>query len=127
MPADLNVVDLPRSGPEFAGLVEGNYLRLSHWLAAHLPRVGTVIAAAASSLYGRHLTETLRRIAHGWPFILRAALFISVVGLGFGAIIATVSPLITAGLRVVGTVYLVPATLFAFILIGILAERSGRI
>ena len=127
LPADLNVVELPRSGPEFAGLVEGSYLRLSLWLAEHLPQVGTLIAGTAFSLYGRYITEILRRIAHRWPFPLRAGLYIGVVGIGFGAIIATVSPVITAGLRLVGTYYLVPATLSAFILIGILAERSGRI
>ena len=56
-----------------------------------------------------------------------AAVFITVVGLGFGLVIATLAPLVTTGLRAVGTYHLVPATLCAFITIGILAERNGRI
>ena len=71
--------------------------------------------------------DRLRRVAYTWPFPLRAGLFISVVGLGFAAVIAACAPLVTAGLRSIGTPYLVPAILSAFILLGILAERSGRI
>jgi len=128
LPSDLHlVIDLPGSVPEAARLVEASYLGLAGWIERHLPRVATVLAGVSLSLYGRHVTEALRRIAWSWPFPLRAGLFIAVVGLGFGAIIAAVAPLIAAGLRQVGTPYLVPATLSAFILLGILAERSGRI
>ena len=125
--ADLHVVPLPRSGPEFAGLVEGGYLRLCAWIADHLPRVGTLVAATTLSLYGRYLTDALRRIARNWPFPVRTAVFIVAVGFGMGGIIATVGPLVAAGLGVVATPYLVPATLSLFIVIGILAERNGRI
>lgn len=125
--ADLHLFAFPGSLPEAATLVEGSYLRVSRWLADHLPRVGTLIAATSLSLYGRYITDSVRRFAHRWPFPVRAGVWITLVGFGFGLIIATVSPLVTAGLRAVGTPYLVPAILCAFILVGILAERSGRI
>lgn len=124
---DPHLVDLPRTGPEAARLIETSYLRLSAWTANHLPRIGTLIVGVSLSLYGRYVTEGLRRVAYTWPFPLRAGLFISVVGLGFAAVIAACAPLVTAGLRSIGTPYLVPAILSAFILLGILAERSGRI
>ncbi|WP_373048558.1 DUF3392 family protein [Vulgatibacter sp.] len=125
--ADLQLNDLPGTAPEAARLVEGSYLRLAGWLEGHLPRIGTLIAATSISLYGRYLTDTVRKTARDWPFLLRVGLFVVVVGFAVGAIIAAVAPLITAGLRSVGTLYLLPAILCAFIVIGILAERSGRI
>lgn len=125
--AYLQLVDLPRSVPEAARLIEGLYLGASAWLEAHLARVGTVLAGLSVSLSARHVTEPLRRFAASWPFPLRLALFVGVVGLGFGLLIGALSPFVTAGLRAVGTHYLVPAILCAFITIGILAERSGRI
>lgn len=121
------LAQIPSSVPEAARMIEGSYLRCSSWLAQHLPRVGTLISAALLSLYARHVNDTVRRVAAGWPFPLRVAAFVAVVGFGFGLIIAFASPLIAAGLRAVGTYYLLPATLCAFIVVGILAERSGRI
>jgi hypothetical protein len=118
---------IPSSLPEAARSIEGLYLRCSGWLAQHLPRIGTLIVAALLSLYARRINDTVRRVAAGWPFPLRVAAFIAVVGFGFGLIIAAASPLVAAGLRSVGTYYLLPATLCAFIVVGILAERSGRI
>lgn len=124
---DLQLAPVPRSVPEFARLVEGNYLRLCAFLAEHLPRVGTLVAATTLSLYGRYLTESLRRFSKDWPFVLRTCLFVVAVGFGMGTIIATVGPLVAAGLRWVAVPYLVPATLSLFLVIGILAERQGRI
>jgi len=125
--AKLQQVDPPRTGPEAARLIEDSYLRLSGWIEAHLPEVGMLIAATLLSLYGRRISDLLRRITKRWPFPLRVALFIAVPGLGFAALIASVSPFITTAFKAVGTPFLVPAILSAFIFIGILAERSGRI
>jgi len=126
-PESLAYLQLPASLPEAAGLVEGSYLKLSAWLAGRLPQIGTLLVAVTYSLYGRILSEALRRTASRWPFPLRLSVFVAVVGFGAGLIIASVAPLVTDGLRAVGTSYLVPAILCAFIVIGILAERSGRI
>jgi hypothetical protein len=120
-------LQMPRSLPEAARLIEGSYLALCHWIEAHLPQAGTLIAGASLSLYGRYITDGLRRTMVNWPFIVRAGIYIALVGLGFGAIIGTVAPLVTSGLRLISTPYLVPAFLCALILVGILAERSGRI
>lgn len=124
---DPYLANLQSSLPEAATLVEASYLRLSVWLEAHLPQTGTLIAGTTFSLYGRILADRVRRVAHEWPFILRVALFVGMVGFGFGLIIATISPLVTAGLRWVGLPFLVPTILAAFLVIGILGERSGRI
>jgi|GEM_PF-2141252 len=112
--------------PEVARSIETGYLGLSHWLEAHLPRISTLIAATTLSLYGRIITDRTRQLAQDWPFILRLALFVS-VALGFSLLIASVAPLIAAGLKLAGTPYLVPAVFGAFLVIGILAERNGRI
>ncbi|AKU91986.1 DUF3392 family protein [Vulgatibacter incomptus] len=127
MMLDPHLANLPSSLPEAASSIEALYLRLSGWLEAHLAQAGTLIAGTTFSLYARNLGETVRRFAKSWPFILRVGLFVGLVGFGFGLIIATIAPVVTAGLRWVGTPFLVPAILAAFIVIGILAERNGRI
>lgn len=124
---DVNLAEIPASLPEAALSLEALYLRGSSWLAAHLPQTGTVIAGTTFSLYGRHIADAARRAAQHWPFILRVGLFVGLVGFGFGMIVGTIAPLVTEGLRWVGTPYLVPTIFAAFIVIGILAERSGRI
>lgn len=113
--------------PVVARSIETGYLLLASWLEGHLPRIGTLIAATTLSLYGRAIADRTRRLAEDWPFILRLSLFVSVVGFGFSLIIATTAPLIAAGLRLAGTPYVVPAIFGSFLVIGILAERSGRI
>jgi len=112
--------------PKVARSIESGYLELSSWLEAHLPRISTLITATILSFYGRVVTDRTRQLAQDWPFILRLALFVS-VGLGFSLLIASASPLIAAGLKLAGTPYLVPAVFGAFLVIGILAERNGRI
>lgn len=124
---NIYLADLPASIPEAAQSLEALYLRGSSWLAARLPQAGAVIAVTTFSLYARHIADTARRVAQNWPFILRLVLFVGLVGFGFGMIVGTIAPLVTEGLRWVGTPYLVPTILAAFIVIGILAERSGRI
>jgi hypothetical protein len=124
---DLHLAELPNSLPEAARSLEGQYLRLSGWLEANLPQIGTLIAASTFYVYGRVLTEKLRHFTTEWPFIVRLGLFVGMVGFGFGLIIATASPVVTAGLRWAGTPFLAPMILAAFLVIGILAERSGRI
>ncbi len=113
--------------PGIAQSIESHYLQLSSWLESHLPRIGSLLACTTLSLYGRLLADRARQLAIEWPFILRVGLFVAVVGFGFSLIIATVAPLITAGLAMAGTPYLVPATFACFLIVGILAERSGRI
>lgn len=124
---DPHLADLPSSLPEAARAIEGLYLRLSSWLEANLEQVGTLIAASTFYVYGRLLTEKLRQLTLEWPFIVRLGLFVGMVGFGFGLIIATAAPVVTAGLRWAGTPFLVPTILAAFLVVGILAERSGRI
>lgn len=124
---DPPLADLSSSLPDAARWIEARYLGASTWLESRLPQAGTLIAGTTFSIYGRYIADMVRRIAQEWPFLLRVGLFVALVGFGFGLIIGTVAPLITAGLRWVETPFLVPAILSAFIVIGILAERSGRI
>ena len=99
----------------------------SAWAEAYLPQLGLIIAATLLSLYGVRITNLVRLRTQRWPFAVRTALFIVIAGLGFGAMIAALAPLITSGLRLVGQPFVIPTSLAAFIAIGILAERSGRI
>lgn len=124
---DLHLDDLSSQLPGIAQSIETHYLQLSGWLASHLPRIGTLLACITLSLYGRAIADRARRLALEWPFILRVGLFVAVVGFGFSLIIASVAPLVTAGLSRVETPYLVPAVFACFLVVGILAERSGRI
>lgn len=124
---ELSLEKLSSHLPGFARSIEAHYLLLSSWLESHLPRIGTLIACTTLSLYARHVTDRARQLAMEWPFLLRVGLFIGVVGFGFSLAIATASPLITAGLELAGRAHLVPTILVCFLIVGILAERSGRI
>lgn len=110
-----------------ARAVEGTYIEASAFAHQHVSRIGLLITTSLMSLYGGRITHAVRQITVKWPFPLRAGLFIVVVGMGFAAILGTVAPLVVSALELVPRYYVIPATLFAFTLVGILAEHNERI
>lgn len=119
--------DPGRLGAAVARAVEGTYGEASTWTETHLAQLGLVISGIALSLYSGRFALAIRRATHTWPFPLRLAVFVLLVGVGTGAVASALAPLVTAGLALVGTPYVIPTVLGAFMVVGILAERQDRI
>lgn len=125
--AQLQQVDVETVAVTTAQLVERTYVEASEYAEQHVPRIGLLITTSLMALYGGRITQAVRSVTLNWPFPLRAGLFIVVVGMGFAALLATVAPVLTALLEKVPRYHVIPATLVAFTLVGILAERNERI
>lgn len=125
--AQLREGEVGRLGATVARVVEGTYVEASTWTQAHLTKVGLMLVASLLSLYAGRVSLALRRHTHAWPFPLRLAAFVVLVGLGFGTVVGALGPLVSGALAHVATPYVIPTVLAAFIVVGILAERHDRI
>ncbi len=114
-------------GQQASNGLRSNYLEFAQWTTGHLGILGTMIVASLLALYGAATTRFVARRIRNWPFPLRTAVFVLLAGFGFGIMIATGSVWVAKLLALAGTTYLPPVVLAVFMVIGILAERSGRI
>ena len=103
------------------------YHQLTTLSLKHLSLVAVAFAATLLTLYGPDLTKLLKRRTRKWPLLARAALFIGVVGVGFGALVLALTPLLRRYLLLLGPKGVIPMILVTIVALGILAERRKQI
>lgn len=107
---------------------------LQHWFAElnglvlqHLPKIAAAVAATVLALYGADVTRWLKRYIRRWPFLARAAFFIAVVGVAFGAAALMLASALSKAMLLFGRSGALPAVLALVVALGLLAERKRQI
>jgi hypothetical protein len=100
---------------------------LSAFALPHLSKISLAFTATVLATYGDVLNRALRWRIATLPLLVRTAIFVVVVGFGYGALILLASPVVGRLLMLFGEFWLAPLTFGAFVGIGVLAERQKKI
>ncbi len=103
------------------------YAQITAYTLAHLPLISVALAATLLTIYTPDLTRVLKRRVRKWPLLARSALFIGVMGVGFGAAVLALRPLVGRLLLALGRPWLLPLIFGAVITLGLLAERRKQL
>lgn len=101
-------------------------LQAGTWLKPYSMQMSVAFVATLLVIYGDAINKTVRVLVKPYPFVIRISAFVVLCTLGYGALTvwgsAEVHKLI---LQLPGT-FFAPVVFFAFVMLGILAERFHK-
>jgi Protein of unknown function (DUF3392) len=93
----------------------------------HRLQIAVAFTASLLALYGTDITRAIKRRTRKWPFLARSAVFVLVVGFGFGALVLATAPLISRCLLLFGRQGVIPMVLLCVMGLGLLAQSRRLI
>lgn len=99
----------------------------SGWVRPYLNQIGLALMATLLVIYGESITAVLKKQIGGLQFFLRITVFVLFCAFGFALMVNYLTPLLVDLLNSAGEVWLAPAVVGSFYLVGFLAQRKGVI
>ncbi len=96
---------------------------LTGWVRPHINPIAVTLIATLLVIFGNDLNRAVQELVRKLHFVLRVAIFMAVCAFGYGALVNFVAPLIAQGLRLGGEMWTGLLVVFAFFIVGLLAER----
>ncbi len=96
---------------------------LSGWVRPHISPIAVTLVATLLVIFGGDINRAVQELIRKLHFVLRVAVFMAVCAFGYGALMNFVAPLIAHGLHLTGEMWMGLAVVFAFFIVGLIAER----
>ncbi len=100
------------------------------WLSAHMrpwvAQIAVAILATLLVLYGPVINRKVRALLGGAHFVIRLLVFVLLCTFGYGLLLVWSAPLLARAIAGMGSLYLAPVVILAFVLLGYLAERKNQ-
>ncbi len=101
------------------------------WTSSHirpwLLQIAVAMLATLLVIYGQSINRMVKRHISSWHFVLRVLVFMLLCAFGYGALLVFCAPWLARAFASLGSVWLSPVVLLAFVVIGLLAERRNQI
>lgn len=78
-------------------------------------------------IYGRELATLAKKVAKSWHFIFRVLFFVLICGFGYGLLGVYLSKLLNKQMIQLNSIWIIVATLGAFLLLGLIADKKKKI
>ena len=100
------------------------------WLSAHMrpwvPQIAIALLATLLVLYGPVINRKVRALLGNAHFLLRLLAFVLLCTFGYGLLLVWSAPLLARFMAGLGSLYLAPVVIIAFLLLGYAAERKNQ-
>jgi hypothetical protein len=99
----------------------------SNAMRPHLAYVALAVSATLLAIFGSDISGGVKEWVKNWHFPVRLAVFVFLVTFGYGAMSLAFARFLAGLLGRIDDLYLAPAILITFVLIGALAEHKKNI
>lgn len=96
----------------------------NYWVGTHLSAISAAITTTLLVIFGDDINRFVKNRIRSYNFIVRTAAFVALCAFGYGLLSVLIAPSVSALLRHLGARYLAVATIGAFVVMGVLAERK---
>lgn len=102
-------------------------LALADWIRPHSGNVALALIATLLVVYGDDINSAVKKQLRPYPYVIRLVGFVVLCAFGYGALTVYATPLIEQLISKIPGLYLAPAVVLLFLLVGLLAERRRQI
>lgn len=100
---------------------------LADWIRPHSDNIALALIATLLVVYGDDINQMVKKQLRPYPYLIRLVGFVILCAFGYGALTVYATPVIESLISRIPALYLAPATVSLFLLVGLLAERRRQI
>lgn len=102
-------------------------IALADWIRPHSDNIALALIATLLVIYGDEINSTVKKQLRAYPYIVRLIGFVVLCAFGYGALTVYATPVLEDLISRIPSLYLAPAVVLLFLLVGLLAERRRQI
>ncbi|OOV87012.1 DUF3392 family protein [Oceanospirillum linum] len=102
-------------------------LAMADWIRPHSDNIALALIATLLVIYGDEINRIVKQQLRPYPYIIRLIGFVVLCAFGYGALTVYATPVLEDIINRIPGLYLAPAIMLLFLLVGLLAERRRQI
>lgn len=102
-------------------------LALADWIRPHSGNIALALIATLLVVYGDDINTAVKKQLRPYPYLIRLIGFVVLCAFGYGALTVYATPVLEDLISKIPGLYLAPAIVLLFLLVGLLAERRRQI